>query len=61
MIDSKTDHYVIDEPPSQFRLVATLLGVVLLAAFNTTLLDLLFQKLPDSNRTGWNASTDSLM
>ncbi|MEI6231791.1 MAG: CPBP family intramembrane glutamic endopeptidase [Planctomycetota bacterium] len=48
----------IDDAPSQLTVIATLLLVVTLAAFNTPLLELLRAELPVEQQTGWNASTD---
>jgi membrane protease YdiL (CAAX protease family) len=57
------EDYGIDEPPSQLRLVATLLGVVLLAAFNMLLLELLRERMPAEvkDQAAWSASTDFFM
>ncbi len=55
------NEYPIDEHPSQLRLITTLLGVVLLAAFSTPLLTLLRDALPAGNQSGWNANTDLLI
>ena len=48
----------LDEAPSQFRLITTLLLSVLLAAFSTPLLEVLRNSLPLESQSGWNAVTD---
>ncbi len=54
--------YALEEPPSQFRIIVTLLGVALLSAFTTPMLDWLRTVMPKQFQTdAWSANTDIWM